>query len=159
MPHRKQWSDLTPKSRDRASRMAAEQFGLTRKQARERYNRGTFKPFAKNPIARIPKNAPYYPVAIGRDLKTAAITNFDKQIGDYFSYNRLTVLDAVEHHATDEALARMAGATEDELTTWAQAQTSRHKGRRGSAEKTPAWLRTLGWTDEKGKWHNVFWYH
>lgn len=155
----KQWSDLSPKSRDRAARMAAEQYGLTRKQARERYNRGTYKPFAKNPVARIPKNAPHYPIAIGRDLKEAAIRNMDAKLGDYFSYERLTVLDAVEHHASDDALVRMAGASEDELTTWAQAQTSAHQGERGSGQRTPGWLKNLGWRDERGKWHNVFWYH
>jgi hypothetical protein len=76
----------------------------------------------------------------------------DRKLGDYFGYNRFTVLEAIEHHASTEALARLAGASEDELTTWAAAQTRR-------AKSTPHWLRTLGWTDEHGKWHNVFWYH
>lgn len=147
---RKQWSQLTPAARDRAARTAARDYGLSRKQARERYNRGTYRPFAKEPVKRIPKNAPRMPIAVGRDLKAAAIKNMDAKLGDYFSYNRFTVLDAIEHHANDQALLRMAGATEDELTTWAQAQTG--------GRKTAAWLKNLGWYDD-GHWHNVFWYH
>lgn len=87
--------------------------------------------------------------------------NFDRVFGDEFSYEtggRFTVLNAVYHHASDEALIRMAGASEDELRTWAAAQQSKKNPNRPVA-KTPSWLRNLGWNDEHGKWHNVFWYH
>lgn len=155
----RQWHNLSRAARDRAAREAAKDYGLSRRQARERYNRGTYSPFSRNPVKRIPQNAPRYPVTAGKDLKAAAIANMDKKLGDYFGYNRFTVLEAIEHHASQEALARLAGASEDELTTWAQAQTAYRMGRKGSGQKTPHWLRTLGWTDERGKWHNVFWYH
>lgn len=147
----RQWHNLSRAARDRAAREAASKYGLSRRQARERYNRGTYSPFSRNPVRRIPQNAPRYPVSVGKDLKAAAIKNMDAKLGDYFSYNRFTVLDAIEHHASTEALTRLAGASEDELTTWASAQTRRSKN-------TPHWLRTLGWVSD-GKWHNVFWYH
>lgn len=149
---RKQWHQLSRAARDRAARRAAEQFGLSRRQARERYNRGTYRPFAKDPVNRIPANAPRMPVSLGRDLKEAAIKNIDAKIGDYFSYNRATVLDAIQHHASSEALIRMAGASEDELVTWASSQTAKGK-------RTPHWLKNLGWYGDDGKWHNIFWYH
>lgn len=148
---RKQWHELTLKSRDRAAREAATKYGLSRRQTRERYNRGTYRPFTREPLKRIPEHAPRYPVALGKDLKEAAIKNFDQKLGDRFKYNRFTVLDAIQHHSSAEALIRMAGASEDELITWASAQ---RKGK-----PTPSWLKSLGWNDEHGKWHNVFWYH
>lgn len=154
---RKQWHQLSPAARDRAARQAAKDYGLSRKQARERYNRGTYRPFARQPLNRIPQNAPRYPVSLGRDLKDAAIKNIDRVLGDRFKYNRFTVLDAIQNHASVEALQRMAGASEDELITWASAQPNRNGS---SAEKgTPFWLRNLGWYGDDGKWHNVFWYH
>lgn len=149
---RKQWHQLSRAARDRAARQAAQDYGLNRRQARERYNRGTYSPFSRDPVKRVPKNAPRYPITAGRDLKEAAVKNMDRKLGDYFSYNRFNVLDAIQHHASQEALAHMAGASEDELTTWASAQTRRGKS-------TPFWLRNLGWYGSDGKWHNVFWYH
>jgi len=156
---RKQWHKLSPRSRARAERIAAEHYGLTRKQARERFNRGTFRPFAKAKEDRAPKNAPVYPVSLGKDLKAAAIANMDKHLGGpYEPYNRTNVIYAIEHHATDDALRRMAGASEDELRSWASAQTRTHKGGKGSAERTPQWLANLGWYSGE-KWNNIFWYH
>src|SRR6201999_2093464 len=97
---RKQWHQLTPQARERAARQAAKDYGLSRKQARERYNRGTYRPFAKEPVNRIPKHAPRLPIAFGRALKDAAIKNMDRKLGAYFQYNRFAVLDAIENHAT-----------------------------------------------------------
>lgn len=98
------------------------------------------------------------PVSLGPSLKEAAIKNIDAKLGDRFSYNRFTVLDAIEHHASTEALQRMAGASEDELTTWAEAQQSKRNPRQPET-RTPYWLKNLGWYGDDRKWHNVFWYH
>lgn len=158
MPRKsRQWGNLTPVARERAARQAAKDFGLSRRQARERYNRGTYQPFARDPIKRIPKSAPRMPIQLGRDLKDAAIKNMDKQLGEKFEYNRFTMIDAIEYHASIEALQRMAGASKDELLTWASAQPD--KRNKSKPEKgTPSWLRSLGFM-RKGKWSNVFWYH
>lgn len=158
MAQRKQWHELTPAARDRAARTAARDYGLSRRQARERYNRGTYRPFSRDPVKRIPKNAPRYPVALGRDLKDAAIKNIDRRLGDLFQYNRFTVLDAIRNHASTAALQRMAGASQDELQTWASFQASKRDPTKPES-RTPFWLKNLGWYGNDGKWHNVFWYH
>lgn len=60
------WGQHSKAYRDRVARQAAERHGLTRRQARERYNRGTFKPelskrspgFIKNPTPTTLKTNP-----------------------------------------------------------------------------------------------------
>ena len=156
MARKQHFGNLTHRNQDRIAREGA-RYGLTRRQSRERYNRGTFNPLSRKPERRIPARAPYYPVSAGPVLKGQAMRNMDAKLGDDFSYQsgRFGVLDAVEHHASDDALRRMANASEDELRTWAESQRRfSYKGK-----PTPEWLRSLGWTDSKGKWHNVFWYH
>lgn len=154
--HRKPaFGKLTKASRDRAARVGARDYGLSRRQVRERYNRGTYRPFAKRPGDRVPKHSPVRPVTgpdVLNDLRDRAQQNFDRQLGDTFKYNRSTVVNAIQNHASVAALRRMAGASEDELLTWASVQKRYGKS-------TPSWLRNMGWVDEKGKWNNVFWYH
>lgn len=77
------------------------------------------------------------------------MANMDRRLGDYFKYNRFHVVDAVYNHASDAALLRMAGASEDELTTW-----SHYNDR----NRPPKWLKDLGWYRDR-HWQNVFWYH
>jgi hypothetical protein len=158
MARKKQWHELTKASRDRAARQAAEQYGLTRRQARERYNRGTWSPFSRDPVKQIPLHAPRYPVKAGRDLKTAAIKNMDTKLGDYIKYKRESVINAIEHHASIAALTRMAGASEDELRTWASWQRSKLNPSKPESD-TPYWLRNLGWYNDDNEWQNIFWYH
>lgn len=157
MASKRQYGTLTKKNQEKIAREGA-RYGLTRRQSRERYNRGTFNPLARTPEKRIPERAPYYPVAVGTELKTRAMANIDRVLDfqDPFSEaNRTAVLDAVEHHASDAALRRMANASEDELKQWAKYQRARsYKGK-----QTPDWVRDLGWRDDNGKWRNVFWYH
>ena len=160
MSRRKQFGKLTERNRDKIAQDAA-RYGLTRRQARERYNRGTYNPLARTETKRIPQRASYYPVETGRALKDAAIKNMDAMLtdrvnkyGEIANYNRFTVLDAIENHATDSALRRMAGASESELAGWAEFQARRSfKGK-----ATPEFVSSLGWYDD-GEWHNVFWYH
>jgi len=154
MARRKQFGDLTKRSQNR---IAAEgsRYGLTRRQSRERYNRGTFNPLSRNPARAIPARAPYYPVQTGDTLKDRAFKNMRAKLGDTYQWNDKKVKDAIYFHASDDALRRMAGASEDELSTWAESQ--KRYSYKGKA--TPEWLRSLGWYDGKGKWRNVFWYH
>lgn len=160
MARRKQFGQLTERNREKIVQDGA-RYGLTRRQTRERYNRGTYNPLSKNPAKNIPAKAPHYPVESGNALKKAAIDNMDAKLHDHVNkygeiatYNRFAVLDAVEKHASDAALRRMAGASEDELTAWASYQ----KPRSFEGKETPEFVRSLGWHDG-GKWHNVFWYH
>lgn len=154
MARRKQFGDLTRRSQDRIAREGS-RFGLTRRQARERYNRGTFNPLSRNIEKRVPQRAPYYPVSIGQELREAAWKNFRAKMGDRFRYNDDAVREAIYQHGSEDALRRMANASEDELETWAESQKrSSYKGKH-----TPEWLRDLGWRSDDGKWHNIFWYH
>jgi hypothetical protein len=132
---------------------------LTRRQSRARYNRGTFNPLSRNPSKAIPQRAPYYPVATGDTLKERAYKNMRAMLGDRLRYNDKAVRKTVYNHASDEALRRMAGASADELETWAEAQR-RYSYTTKSNRKivTPEWIRSLGWSDN-GRWRNVFWYH
>jgi hypothetical protein len=53
MARRKQWGELSPRSRDQAAQIAAD-YGISRRSARAMYNRGTFRPFARDPVERVP---------------------------------------------------------------------------------------------------------
>lgn len=157
MARKRQFGKLTEKNQEKIAQQGA-RYGLTRRQARERYNRGTFNPLARTPEKRIPKRAPYYPVEVGRELKDRAIANADRAFdyNDPFSEaNRIAVVDAIEHHASERALIRMANASPDELKKWAKYQGARSYRK----VRTPDWVRDLGWRDDEGKWHNIFWYH
>ena len=160
MAKKRRYGDLTERSRDRIAREGA-RFGLTRRQSAGRYNRGTFNPLSRNEAKQIPKNAPFFPVATGRELKDRAMRNIDRIVDfdDPFEVargvDRNTILDAVEHHASDQALIRMANASDAELKQWARYQ----KAYSSKGKKTPEWVRSLGWKDANGKWLNIFWYH
>lgn len=150
---RQQWGELSERSRARATREAA-QYGLTRKQARERYNRGTYKPFARETVLRAPQTAPQYPIGTKRDLEDAALRNYDRQFGDEFGYNRFTVEYAIRNKAPLQTLVRMAQASKDELTTWASYQTKRTNRN----WKPKDFNRDLGWYHQDSG-SNIFWYH
>jgi hypothetical protein len=153
MVARREWHQLSRPARDRAARQAASDYGLTRRQARERYNRGTYKPFARDPVNRIPRTSPRRPTTpeFTEDLKERAIANLDRTIGDRFGSIRFKYVDTVENHSSQDALVWLAGATEDEIETYASYQDD--------GRQTPKFIRDLGWTDNDGKWHNIFWYH
>lgn len=160
---RRSWGSLTKRSRDRAARQAAEKYGLTRRQARERYGRGTFSPFSKDPVKRIPKSVrerphdyPRYQASADLEsLRERAFRNADSALsGESFQYNKFTVKDAIYNHASVDALMKIANASDDELMKWARAQTP------GQAKRlVPGWKPDFGWSDDNGKWHNIFWYH
>jgi hypothetical protein len=158
---KKQFGELTERSRERIYQDAT-RFGLTHRQARERYNRGTYNPLARAPDRRIPKKAPFYPVSVGDELKDRAFKKMRGALGDRIAYNDEVVYDAVYKHASHEALTRMANASADELSSWAEFQrkysyTFKSRGR--GRQVTPDTVRSLGFVNSKGKWVNVFWYH
>lgn len=77
MARHKLWSALSRQHRDRAAQLA-EQYGLSRRQARERYNRGTFTPFARDkvPFKTKPRFIPK-PVKVPPSKPTSAPGSFD----------------------------------------------------------------------------------
>jgi hypothetical protein len=53
--HRKTFPELTERGQQRAYRQG-ERYGLDRRQVQDRYDRGTFKPFARDPAERVPQS-------------------------------------------------------------------------------------------------------
>lgn len=162
-PKRKSWGELSKRSRDRAAREAAAKYGLTRRQARERYNRGTYSPFSPNPEKRIPQSVRKHPQRYPRyeasadleSLRERAYQNIESALAaESFEYNPFAVLDAVNNRASVDALVKMGNATHDELLRWARAQNPAQ-----ARKAVPGWKPDMGWWDDNGKWHNIFWYH
>lgn len=160
---RHSWGQLSRASRDRATRVAAERYGLTRRQARERYNRGTFSPFSKDPAKRVPESVRKHPQNYPRyqastdleSLRERAYRNVDSALSrETFQYSDVTVRDSVYQRASVDALLKMANASDDELMKWARAQNPSQ-----GKKLVPGWQSDFGWWDSNGKWHNIFWYH
>jgi|SRR5215831_10531573 len=153
---KRQWHDLSERARKRAE-LAGRGYGLTRKQTRERYNRGTYNPLAsKGSNLRVPRNFREFAEGGVVDWKTAAYDNVTKQIGDYFKFNEFAVLANIEEHASEMALRIMAMASEDELIAYARIQ----EGRNGAPPQMPPGIKPtdIGYFTN-GRWNNIFWYH
>jgi hypothetical protein len=175
---RQSWGDLNRRSRDRAAREAA-QYGLSRRQARERYNRGTYKPFAREPEKRVPESVRKNPEKYPRFLATVdesqlrqdsyehvrhALTGGMDTIGYNDSVVRANILGVrradgtvIPPHASLDVVLKMRSASESQLREWAKYQPSKSKS--GPQTGTPAWIKNAGWHDGDGRWHSVFWYH
>jgi hypothetical protein len=169
MATRKQFGKLTKAARDRAAREGQE-YGLTRRQVRERYNRGTYNPLARGE-KRIPREYRDYAERGGGgvqiDWHGAAYANYDHKLGpnspsgETYKYNRFTVADNTDR-ASDQIARIMAMATENELRTWASPQPDND----GNAPPLESWtglppglkLNDLGY-NSGGSWANIFWYH
>lgn len=137
---------------------AGEVYGLSRKQVRDRYNRGTFNPFARTrPELRIPKEIRNYtePTTGEVDWREAALANVRYYLSDYFKYNDQNVVSAIYDYASPEALRAMAMMSEDELISLAHVQDE--------SEFLPDLPRGLTTRDigyyRNHEWHNIFWYH
>ena len=177
---RRSWGSLSKRSRDRAARQASEQFGLTRRQARERYGRGTFSPFSKDPVKRIPESVRKHPEKYPRFMATVDETSTRESAYhhvrnaltggfDTIGYNDFAVQanilgvrkadgSVIPPRASFEAVMKMASASEGDLRAWASYQPGKSNQTRPQAG-TPAWIKNAGWHDGKGRWHSVFWYH
>ena len=160
---RKSWGDLTRKSRDRAARESMQKYGLTRRQVRDRYNRGTYNPFSPAPVKKVPesvrKHPHKYPAYRDSDdftaLRDKAFANIDASLVSLtMQYNIFNVRDMIDNHATVDTLRKMADASAEDIMSWATPQTAAEARKLGAV-----WKAEYGWKDDNGKWHNVFWYH
>lgn len=158
----RKFGSLSKRAREQAVRAGSE-YGLTRRQVRERYNRGTYNPFArKDPLQRIPREYRESAVSeagtVAVDWKEAAERNYYRLLGpgspqgETFKYNHDTVIYNVQH-ASDAVARAMAMATEDELRQWASLQPLPD----GTSPIPDA--DELGYYDSGGSWNNIFWYH
>lgn len=158
-PPRRQFGDLSKSARDRAAR-AGREYGLNRRQVRERYNRGTFNPLArKDSPLRVPAELRREAVItesgeISVDWEALALTNMQNRLGDYFKWNMFAVVENISH-STPAVLYAMAMATEDELMQFAFVQSPDEDAQLPYG-LTP---RDIFYQDDNGKWINPFWYH
>lgn len=151
---------LSPAARSRAAR-AGQEYGLTRRQVRERYNRGTFNPFARNDLTmRIPAEFRSQPVRfengqIGVDWAALAQRNMLSHMGDYFKWSEDRVVSNIDH-ASREVQRAMAMATEDEIVEIAYIQSKEE----AEGLQLPYGLSAdnIGYY-QNGEWRNIFWYH
>lgn len=157
MAKRRTFGQLAKSSRERAVR-AGETYGLSRKQVRDRYNRGTFNPFARTrPQLRIPVEVREYrsPTTGEIDWREAALANIQYHLGDYYKYDRGVVQEQIYDHASEDALKAIAMMTEDEIISLAHVQSQ--------YEFLPNLPRGLTTADigyyKNHEWHNIFWYH
>jgi hypothetical protein len=165
MAKRKSFGDLPKDARDRAARIGKRNFDLTRRQVRERYNRGTYNPYARDPATRVPVEFRAYRSAGTSyiDWQEAALDNLRKTYEDYFKVNDDTLVYNAFHMSDD--MARLtATSDEDQLTAWASIQSK--------ADGSPPDLETLreqglpDWVTVEDigvmindEWYNLFWYH
>lgn len=155
---RKSYGQLSQRSRDRIAVEGAK-FGLTRKQSRERYNRGTFNPLSPDPTKKTPRNPVKHPpidmTVLDIDtLRDQARKRIEKLVGDRIGFNRANLVDALERTEDRQVLYRLMMATEEELEDWATLQPQRRK-------KDLRKLQSQGmvWYDSEGKARSFWWYH
>jgi len=164
MAKARSFGQLPKNARDRAARIAKRDYGLTRRQVRERYNRGTYNPFARgDPLLRIPRELRRYAERTNEGIEVnweeAAIGRMSAFFKDYYGYSADTVAYNVSQ-ASDDVLRYMATASEDEIRDMASIQPDVNGHNPDFMDiKWPVKDEDIGWTDAKGKWHNNFWYH
>jgi hypothetical protein len=173
MARKRQFGQLSKRARDRAARNAKE-FDLTRRQVRERYNRGTYNPLApRTSIQHIPRELRRYAVELEDGTITvswqrAAYANMrhafgpDSPKGERIKWNDERTQDAI-YSLASEAIARvMALASDKELEAWARPQPDAN----GNPPPFESWeglpagltMADMGYTTDGG-WNNIFWYH
>lgn len=157
MARARTFGQLSRKSRDRAARIAFEEYGLSRRSAREMYNRGTYSPFAKDPENRVPQKIQREQA---EDLYENARDRIREVFGDRPHYNDKHVKDNLRK-ATKRALRIIAESTDDELEDWAKVQDDNCE----PPEDGTAQMINVKLTDPDlgfftpNCWHNILWYH
>jgi hypothetical protein len=156
----RKFSKLSPAARSRAAR-AGQEYGLTRRQVRERYNRGTFNPFARSdPSMRVPAEYRSQAVRlengqIGVDWAALAQQNMISKLGDYFKWSEDRVVANIDR-ASPHVQRVMAMASESEIIELAYIQS---KTEAESIEMPYDLLPDdIGYYKD-GEWRNIFWYH
>ncbi len=162
---KRRFGDLSKEARDRAARIGKARFDLNRRQVRERYNRGTYNPYARSPSGRVPVEYRAYRSAGSSDVdwQEAAEDNLRRTFEDYFKTNDDTIVYNAAH-MSDELARFVATASEDDLSALASVQPD--------AEGNPPDIETwhqLGLPEHftlddvsvyvGDEWHNIFWYH
>jgi|SRR5215469_1181299 len=175
MAARKKFSQLPKAARDRAARIGKEEYGLSRRQVRERYNRGTYNPYArKDPMLRIPGEFRRHVIEepggqIVVDWRTLAYNNMrnmfgpGNDIGERHKWNDDVVYNTAHYVMSDRAAQLVALATKSELEAWAGVQPFLNGPPADGSDAFPGLPADITMDDigyyRDGDWYNIFWYH
>jgi hypothetical protein len=177
MAARRKFSQLPKAARDRAARIGDERYGLTRRQVRERYNRGTYNPFARgsNAELRIPREFRNYAQETpGGQLEVnwrdAAYANMydsfgpGSRQGERHKWNNDTVYYHTQVQMSERMAQVIALASKSELEAWAAVQPFLGGEPPDATDAFPGLppditMDDIGWHDANGNWHSIFWYH
>lgn len=169
----RRFSQLSRAARDRAARIGSERYGLSRRQVRERYNRGTWNPYARgDQTLRIPREYRQYAQIdqageITVDWGRAAYANMraafgpDNTRGEREKWNDDAVDYKMRFVASDRMAQIIALASPAELEAWAEIQPTP-----GGFPDRESWrglppditMDDIGYT-RGSSWFSIFWYH
>jgi hypothetical protein len=165
MPKRKRFGELSKAARDRAER-AGKEYGLNRAAVRGRYNRGTYNPLSRDPLARLPREVRLHadPETGEVDWQDLALENIRRHLSHYFKYIDDSVVFFTQR--MNVRTARIVSmATEDELLKYASPQPIMQRD--GTFRPPP--IEQWGLPPDvtladvsvmvNGEWNNIFWYH
>jgi hypothetical protein len=173
----KTWSQRSESSRKRILSYYRKR-GLSNRQIREGINRGSLKPYARNPVNRAsPKMRQAHPdltaelsgFSSRESLFRSARSHWETALEQEVSQAVINgdALDRSIQWMHDKKLDSLAPAIlkmdADQLVTLARAQTKKDLQKLLSGQLPPEELSKLGWTardrNSKARWHNPFWYH
>lgn len=127
------WGQHSKAYRDRVARQAAERHGLSRRQVRERFNRGTYKPETS-------KRSPGY------------IKNPTKQSVKPVKQSGSKVPKNIRDPTFQKHWARIQAPR-------IKTPDGEHVRIKGFPKGIPQWLIDISHLDRNGYWINPFWYH
>jgi hypothetical protein len=141
---RTKWADLPKEVRQRYADTGRPEFELSRRQVRERYNRGTYNPGSRVTRLTVPTEYRHtdFDVLYARAVQKATFwlagLNEDK-------YREGSLRERLSY-ASIPAWQRIIDATGDDIVSWVSEQTP-----------TPGheWL----FVQIEGQWVNILWYH
>jgi len=158
------WGQHSKAYRDRVAKQAFDSFGLSRRSVREMYNRGTYRPSAKDPAQRIPRKVAQqrsYTEKGGlsdAQIRAQIVANYDAQIkkNPKYTSNARARLAARLDTLSGAKLRRMAAAVANDARDNAKFQSRDIKN--GTA---PRIVMDLAYPDpdDEGEYINPFWYH
>lgn len=153
------WGSHSKEWRDREARKAATTWGISRRSARERYNRGTWTPYARLKTDRIPRSIARQgnlPTSEARARIYARVNRWNQDELEWETGGRKRFKERLDHIDDPKAIRFLLGMSEREFRANARWQLDENgKPRKG----VPKWIVDMGYEDDNGYWHNIFWYH
>src|SRR5690348_16500922 len=120
MTGKHRFADLPQEAQNEAIRIAERRYLMTATEVRERYDAGTYDPFAQEDLAmQVPEEFRSYAVRfesgeIGVDWHSAAYTNMQAQLSEEPEFSSYSLQDNIDY-APEHVQRMMAMMTADEL--------------------------------------------